>query len=90
MDEATFRCLLDAYDYGSFNGRSPADIYEDWEQGAAPIEVPLCSICRKEHHRCVMASSLLPSSRDKNNISKMCLAAEIVSCEILVLGTPRV
>ena len=58
MDEATFRCLLDAYDYGSFNGRSPADIYEDWEQGAAPPEVPLCSICRKEHHWCAMASFL--------------------------------
>ena len=61
MDAATFRCLLDAYDYGSFNGRSPADIYDDWEQGAAPPEVPLCSICRKEHHWCAMAS-LLPSS----------------------------
>ena len=81
MDEATFRCLLDAYDYGSFNGRSPADIYEDWEQGAAPPEVPLCSICRKEHHGCAMASSLRPSSRVKNDISKMCLAAEIVLCE---------
>ncbi len=65
MDAATFRCLLDAYDYGSFHGRSPADIYDDWEQGAAPPEVPLCSICRKEHHWCAMAS-LLPSSCIEN------------------------
>ena len=89
MDKATFRCLLDAYEYGSLNGRSPADIYDDWEQGAAPPEVPLCSICRKEHHWCAIASSFL-SLTSKNNISKMCLAGGITACEMFMLGTTGV
>lgn len=49
MDVDTFGCLADAYDYGSFNGRSPGDIYEDWEHGLDPPSMQPCPVCGEAH-----------------------------------------
>ncbi|CAL5224616.1 g7332 [Coccomyxa viridis] len=50
VDGASKSCLMTAYRLGTCNGKTPGQIFRDWEDGAESKLLPPCPVCKSRAH----------------------------------------